>query len=331
MRKQPISGAAPTLEATVSPTWQIAARAADSKKATDVRILDLREVTTFADHFVICTGSSSRQTRAIWDEIVLQIKQQAGERAINVEGYDNGEWVLGDFGDLVLGLASVPYFRPQSYYDSAAWRGTWSLDGGGALMNQGIHVVDLLLWLMGGEVEVVGASGGTVAHDIEVEDCVVAALRFSNGARGSIVATTAAAPGFPHRIDIYGTRSGATIDGDAAGASPTGIGTLGHTILSRDFVASIREGRDPLVDGVEGRRSLAAGAIDDYVDHADTKLAAANGDGAQLARQSGLVDHVSTRPEILVRLRALAGKGGDERDYGYVELREYLEIGRAHV
>ncbi len=102
MRKQPISGAAPTLEATVSPTWQIAARAADSKKATDVRILDLREVTTFADHFVICTGSSSRQTRAIWDEIVLQIKQQAGERAINVEGYDNGEWVLGDFGDLVI-------------------------------------------------------------------------------------------------------------------------------------------------------------------------------------------------------------------------------------
>ncbi|MBL0157719.1 MAG: ribosome silencing factor [Bryobacterales bacterium] len=97
-----MSGAAPTLEATVSPTWQIAARAADSKKATDVRILDLREVTTFADHFVICTGSSSRQTRAIWDEIVLQIKQQAGERAINVEGYDNGEWVLGDFGDLVI-------------------------------------------------------------------------------------------------------------------------------------------------------------------------------------------------------------------------------------
>ena len=101
MRKQQTSGAAPTI-ATVSPTWQIAARAADSKKATDVRILDLREVTTFADHFVICTGSNSRQTRAIWDEIVLQIKQQAGERAINVEGYDNGEWVLGDFGDLVI-------------------------------------------------------------------------------------------------------------------------------------------------------------------------------------------------------------------------------------
>lgn len=102
MRKQPISGAEATLAATVSPTWQIAARAADSKKATDVRILDLREVTTFADHFVICTGTSSRQTRAIWDEIVLQIRQQAGEKAINVEGYENGEWVLGDFGDLII-------------------------------------------------------------------------------------------------------------------------------------------------------------------------------------------------------------------------------------
>ena len=101
MQKQQISGAAPTIP-TNSPTWQIAARAADSKKATGVRILDLREVTTFADHFVICTGSNSRQTRAIWDEIVLQIKQQAGEKAINVEGYDNGEWVLGDFGDLIV-------------------------------------------------------------------------------------------------------------------------------------------------------------------------------------------------------------------------------------
>ena len=147
-------------------------------------------------------------------------------------------------------------------------------------MNQGIHLVDLLLWLMGGDAEVVGASGGVAQHEIEVEDCVVAALRFSSGARGTIVATTAAAPGFPHRVEIYGSRGGAQIEGDAlvrwegdrapdpppgapravaagAGASPTGIGTLGHTLIVQDFVAAIREGRDPLVDGVEGRRSLA--------------------------------------------------------------------------
>ena len=185
----------------------------------------------------------------------------------------------GELGDLVLGTATVPYFRPQSYYDSAAWRGTWSLDGGGALMNQGIHLIDLLLWLMGGEAEVVGASGGAAQHEIEVEDCVVAALRFSSGARGTIAATTAAAPGFPHRVEVYGSRGGAQIEGDAlvrwegdaprirpqapaavaagSGASPTGIGTLGHTLIMQDFVAAIREGRDPLVDGAEGRRSLA--------------------------------------------------------------------------
>jgi predicted dehydrogenase len=163
----------------------------------------------------------------------------------------------GELGRLVLGTATVPYFRAQTYYDSAAWRGTWALDGGGALMNQGIHLVDLLLWLMGGEAEVVGASGGSTRHEIEVEDCVAAALRFSSGARGTIVATTAAAPGFPHRVEIYGSRAGAQIEGDGAGASPTGIDSRGHTLLVQDFVASIREGRAPLVDGVEGRRSLA--------------------------------------------------------------------------
>jgi predicted dehydrogenase len=139
---------------------------------------------------------------------------------------------------------------------------------------------------VGGEAEVVGACGGAADHDIEVEDCVVAALRFSCGARGTIAATTAAAPGFPHRVEVYGSRGGAQIEGDAlvrweghpeggvqtaprvrprepepvaagSGASPTGMSTVGHTLLVQDFVASIREGRDPLVDGVEGRRSLA--------------------------------------------------------------------------
>jgi predicted dehydrogenase len=146
-------------------------------------------------------------------------------------------------------------------------------------MNQGIHLVDLLLWLMGGEAEVVGASGGVMNREIEVEDCVVAALAFSGGAVGSLVATTAAAPGFPHRVEVYGTRGGAQIEGDAlvrwegdsprirprapdsvaagSGASPTAIGTVGHTLIVRDFVASIREGREPLVAGEEGRRSLA--------------------------------------------------------------------------
>ena len=188
----------------------------------------------------------------------------------------------GQLGRLVLGMVSVPYLRAQSYYDSAAWRGTWALDGGGALMNQGIHLIDLLLWLMGDGVEV-WASAATLAHAIEVEDCVAATLRFANGALGSVVATTAAATGFPHRVEIYGDRGGLQIEGEqvvrwegagrpadeganiaaapavtaGAGASPTGIGAVGHTRLLADFTNAIRDGRDPLVTGREGRRSLA--------------------------------------------------------------------------
>src|SRR5215212_8749369 len=119
----------------------------------------------------------------------------------------------GELGHLVLGSVSVPYLRSQSYYDSADWRGTWALDGGGALMNQGIHLVDLLLWLMGDAAEV-RATATTLTHTIEVEDCVTATLRFANGALGSITATTAAAPGFPHRVEIYGDRGGVQIEGE---------------------------------------------------------------------------------------------------------------------
>jgi UDP-N-acetyl-2-amino-2-deoxyglucuronate dehydrogenase len=185
----------------------------------------------------------------------------------------------GDLGRLVLGSISMPYLRPQSYYDSAGWRGTWALDGGGALMNQGIHLVDLLLWLLGDAAEV-RASSATLAHAIEVEDCLTATLRFAGGALGSISATTAAAPGFPHRVEVYGDHGGVQIEGEqivrwegsraqapsahshepvaaGAGASPTGIGAAGHTRLLDDFVAAIREGREPLVPGREGRRSLA--------------------------------------------------------------------------
>jgi UDP-N-acetyl-2-amino-2-deoxyglucuronate dehydrogenase len=178
----------------------------------------------------------------------------------------------------VLGSINMPYLRLQSYYESADWRGTWALDGGGALMNQGIHLVDLLLWLIGDAVEV-RATAATLTHAIEVEDCVTATLRFANGAIGGITATTAAAPGFPHRVEVYGDRGGVQIEGEqvvrwegagreprtknqepvaaGAGASPTGIGAIGHTRLLEDFVAAIREGREPLAPGREGRRSLA--------------------------------------------------------------------------
>ena len=105
----------------------------------------------------------------------------------------------GRFGQLTLGDAYVKWFRTQEYYDSGQWRGTWALDGGGALMNQAIHSVDLLTWLMGPVVEV-SAATATLAHDrIEVEDVATASLRFENGALGVIEATTAAFPGMAQK------------------------------------------------------------------------------------------------------------------------------------
>ncbi len=192
--------------------------------------------------------------------------------------------VAGELGKLVLGTVNVPYQRTAAYYESADWRGTWGMDGGGALMNQGIHLVDLLVWFMGDPVDV-RAHGTTLVHQIEVEDCVTASLRFANGALGTIVATTAAAPGFPHRVEIYGDRGGVQIEGErvvrwdvvtggasprivptapsgaaeaaGAGASPSGIGVEGHAKIMHDFVGAIREHRAPVIDGAEGRRSLA--------------------------------------------------------------------------
>jgi predicted dehydrogenase len=120
----------------------------------------------------------------------------------------------GRLGRIVLADASVKWWRTQEYYDSGDWRGTWALDGGGALMNQGVHTVDLLQWLAGG-VGSLWAQTRTAAHErIEVEDVAVAALTFTNGAVGTLTATTAAYDGFPVRIDIYGTEGTAILEGD---------------------------------------------------------------------------------------------------------------------
>ncbi len=120
----------------------------------------------------------------------------------------------GKLGKIVLADATVKWWRTQGYYDSGDWRGTWAVDGGGALMNQGIHTVDLLQWLAGG-VSSLFAYTRTAAHErIEVEDVATAALTFENGAIGTLTATTAAYEGFPVRIDIYGTEGTAVLEGD---------------------------------------------------------------------------------------------------------------------
>ena len=174
---------------------------------------------------------------------------------------------LGRFGRLTLGDTYVKWWRTQQYYDSGGWRGTWELDGGGALMNQAIHNVDLLYWLMG-DVAAITAMTATLAHErIEVEDTAVAALRFKNGALGVIEAATSAYPGLLKRTEIHGDRGSARVEQDditlwdfqekvpsdnevfaamagqtgfKAGASdPRGITHIGHRDQLVDFLQAI--------------------------------------------------------------------------------------------
>lgn len=190
----------------------------------------------------------------------------------------------GRFGRLTLGDAYVKWFRTQEYYDSGAWRGTWKLDGGGALMNQAIHSVDLLSWLMGPVAEV-RAQAATLAHErIAVEDVVTASLRFANGALGVIEASTAVYPGYLKRIELHGSQGTAVMEEEdikvwdfakpqrrdatirqrmeqhrstGGGASdPAAIGHHGHTRQFRDVLRAIAKGHAPAIDGPEGRRSV---------------------------------------------------------------------------
>jgi len=190
----------------------------------------------------------------------------------------------GRSGRLTLGDAYVKWYRTQDYYDSGGWRGTWDLDGGGALINQSIHAIDLLQWFMG-DVDTVTALTGTLIHErIEVEDTAVAALRFKNGALGVIEGTTSAYPGFLKRVEVSGADGTAVVEeaditkwefrderpGDAAitermascdsggggAADPAAISFVPHMKQFEDFMESLAEGRPPLVDGAEGRKAL---------------------------------------------------------------------------
>jgi len=124
----------------------------------------------------------------------------------------------GYLGRIIGADVRVPWYRTQDYYDSGDWRGTWELDGGGCLMNQGVHTVDLMLSLCG-PVQSVYAQARTSAHDrIAVEDIISATLTFESGAIGSIMASTATYPGYPARLAVYGDRGSAIIEGDSLAA-----------------------------------------------------------------------------------------------------------------
>lgn len=176
----------------------------------------------------------------------------------------------GKLGRLIMGNAYLKYYRSPEYYRSADWRGTWEWDGGGALMNQGIHGTDLIQWLTGGVVSVY-AYTDTLVREIEVEDTAVALLKYKNGAFGVIQATTSVYPEQETRLELNGSRGSiAFADSgvkmwkffdevplpDLTMKQPEYLSVNSHALLIDDMIWAIREDRDPIVTGEEARKSL---------------------------------------------------------------------------
>jgi predicted dehydrogenase len=182
-------------------------------------------------------------------------------------------------GKPILADARVKWYRPPDYYGNSKWRGTLSLDGGGALINQGVHTVDLLTWLFGDVIRV-QAHTSTALHTIEAEDTVAAILEFASGALGVLQATTSAYPGYPRRLEITASEGTVILEHDRivaadlrnppsninadiardrnlSSSSPVVSDIRGHQAVFEDFIQAIQNDRPPACDGREGRRSLA--------------------------------------------------------------------------
>lgn len=183
----------------------------------------------------------------------------------------------GRFGKIILADVYMKYYRSQQYYDSASWRGTWELDGGGALMNQCVHGIDLLLWIAG-DVESVFARAAAQSRKIKVEDTAVAVLKFKNGAFGVLEGTTSVYPGQNTRLELHGEK-GTIIFGDMKiyewkiegddnekapeisgdydmKDDPTAIPKMSHLELIQDFVDAVRNNREPMIPPEDGRKAI---------------------------------------------------------------------------
>jgi len=179
----------------------------------------------------------------------------------------------GAFGRVVLADARAFWYRTQAYYDADGWRGTLALDGG-ALMNQGIHLFDLLLHLLG-PLESAFARSGTVAHSMEAEDVLVAALSLAGGTLASLAVTTASYPGMPETLAVTGTKGSVWLEAGAVaswqlstpapelgGAASAALGSrhlaaTAHRAQLADVVSAVRVGAAPAVTGADGRAALA--------------------------------------------------------------------------
>ncbi len=183
----------------------------------------------------------------------------------------------GDLGRILLGNAHINWYRPHEYYIHNPWRGTMPFDGGAALMNQGIHTIDLLLNLMG-TVKWVFGSMKTMVHAIEGEDLGAGIVNFENGATGTITASTALFPGHQERLEIYGEKGSVLMEGGkivqwnvpgvfapinskkratSGSADPKRIGHENHKAVLEDMIAAITKNRKPKVDGAEARKAVA--------------------------------------------------------------------------
>ena len=181
----------------------------------------------------------------------------------------------GRLGKILLADYRMKYYRSQEYYDHSNWRGTWEMDGGGALMNQGIHGIDLIQYLLGG-VKSVYAQCRTLSRDIEVEDTANILVEYKNGAIGVIQGTTLAEPGYPRVIEVTGTKGTVIIKEDVidrwdvpgdsettteqslcnAGVNPMDFSEQYHTLQFMDLIEAIAQDRTPMVDEEEGRKPV---------------------------------------------------------------------------
>ena len=186
----------------------------------------------------------------------------------------------GRMGKLLYGSAIVPWFRSEEYY-SDGWHGTKALDGGGALINQSIHYIDLLLWMLGQPTQVFGWAENLGHRRLEVEDCASAVVKFQNGAHGIVQGTTCTYQGHPQRLEVHGTKGNVVITGDeialweiegeetednpgaglTVGSADPRLGMQGeavpaHTEQIGDLLAAIDEGRQPRLNGAEARRAV---------------------------------------------------------------------------
>jgi UDP-N-acetyl-2-amino-2-deoxyglucuronate dehydrogenase len=185
----------------------------------------------------------------------------------------------GVLGKLILADSRVKWYRPPDYYANSRWRGTRELDGGGALINQAVHTLDLMLWIFG-EVKAVQALSKTALHSVATEDTLIAMLEFANGALGVLQAATSVFPGYPRRLELTGSEGTLIIEQDrllaadlrnpspgllksseadknASSSSAIISDARGHQAVLEDFLRAIRTNTKPRCDGQEGRRSLA--------------------------------------------------------------------------